>query len=845
MSRFLEKQEWTPSLNKNQLREKLRRNLIDSSMLKYGLDNFVDGAISSKKRGFDPQIRKIVQELLGTTDNDEDNSNLSNGLAGREYSSYDNRYNSYHHSYGRSDRGERNDRDHYYSSHSRRSDYDSNSQMEYDVDNTEQDMEVDDDSGSSGSSRSPQVKAENEIDSSVQARLDSFLQTFKEVSKQQQQRKQIQSRQESVTNSAESGSSSDSTDVLSKLTAGAQTSKPLSLKPTFKFNLNLVKNEPGTSSDTSNAIQPNSSNRLDGNCDESKDDFSTQDMKLEEVSPNSDLTPGDSNEETESKLTECTKGSALDANVNITHEPSSSLQGKPMPLNAPVTLPPAHLLADPQIPMEDEFDDDELSNSPKAPTPEPISPGPIDVNFEEEETSPPSSSTLASVKPGQPTLVTGENVLTENPPREMPISQVTRIEQSCSNDSQDVKEEIVTQIAKETTIPEASKGNSCSNIPQNIKDAALSTNTLGVGSSNKISPDVTKVKCESEITSPQISTNQVKKEPKNTQENQVTGKSCQSQAQLSQKVTSNTSKNRGIVVKKEPIVLTVPTVPLEDILSDVSSVHTSDLSDFDDRISISSSEEMSLYAVSGEQETLSLSVTLNSTAAPTASTSTSGRRKISLQEVKQQLRAGERVTSASSSAASSGGSTSQGVKGKGKRSNFVNAAAPAPAEVNKQQNVAAKGRRERKINPKYASDEYSSIYNRKKGSGISHGLMEEEIDSDEDFDQQSIEDNASKETVNSPSISVDTGETSGKDLEEKESEAATVAEEDEETSNSITSPIDCQSDTSTSAVAATGAIVKKMRKKVQQRQVRYEASDLYKPRPSIGSSRRRNVNNES
>ena len=81
-----------------------------------------------------------------------------------------------------------------------------------------------------------------------------------------------------------------------------------------------------------------------------------------------------------------------------------------------------------------------------------------------------------------------------------------------------------------------------------------------------------------------------------------------------------------------------------------------------------------------------------------------------------------------------------------------------------------------------------------------------------------------------------------KDLENDAESAGPPAEEDEENSSSITSPIDCPSDTSVSTASANA---RKFRKKVQQRQVRYDASDLYKPRPSIGSSRRRNVNNET
>lgn len=808
-------------------------------MLKYGLDSFVEGAISSKKRSFDPKIRQIVQAFLGTTgNNEEDNVNMSNGVSGREYSSHD-RYNSYHHSYGR-------DRDnYYYSSHSRRSDHDSNSQMEYDVDNTEQDMEVDDDSSQSSTTSSSQSEEgtteTNALDSSVQARLDSFLQTFKEVSKQQQQRKQIKSRQESAANTDDS--SSDSHDIISKLTSGAVT-RPLAAKPTFKFNLNLVKNEPGASNYNINT-QSNVQNRISP-ISEEKDDFSTQDMKLDEVSPNSDLPlvrspqQGDSNEKTESKVTNDIKEGT--SNASPPHDSSANLQEKPnLPLSAPVTLPPAHLLTDSQIGIdEDDFDDDDLSNSPKAPTPEPISPGPIDVNFEEEAPPSPAVKNESNIK--NETVSIGEKSLNQTP-----VTKVIIDSEKLTN-SEHIGENL-------TKLPSATLPQATDAIPiplQNTTDSLIPSHNTDAANSDSIKVNVSNVKVEKETNKPvqtKTKTNdETKQEPKNSQKNPVPIKNPASKAP-SQKTGGNT-KNKPLI-KKEPIVLpNIPSVSLEEILSDVSSVHTSDLSDFDDRISISSSEELSLYKASGEmQEPISLSVTLNSTAAPTAASSSSGRRKISLQEVKQQLQAGERVTSASSSIASSSGSVSQG--GKGKRSKKANVNIPCQAQGTNKQTVSGKGRRERKINPKYASDEYSSIYNRKK-SGISQSLMEEEIDSDEDFDMQSLGEVSNKETVNSPSISVENTETTAKEPENESESTATVTasattgggEEDEETSNSITSPMDCLSDTSTSTTA-TSANVRKFRKKVQQRQVRYDASDLYKPRTSLGSSRRsRNVNND-
>lgn len=611
------------------MRERLRRDLNDSAMLKYGLDSFVEGAIGAKKRSFAPQIRQIIAEYTGTTgDNDDDNNvNMSNG---RDYTSWD-RYHS--HSYGRNDRY---DRDYYSSNHSRRNDYDSNSVMEYDVDNTEQDMEVDDsNSSSSASTHSEDDKASNE-DSSVQARLNSFLQTFKEFSKKQEQHKQ--QRQESAVNSSGSASSTDSQDVISKISSGEPVAKPLT-RPLFKFNFTTIKSENGLLNpldETSQSGHQKSSIQVETHFEESKDNFSPQDMNLDDVSPTSDHpsigTPLLHSEVSEDvkpvtiKSENATNDSTVNEAISTTTTTNSTLP--PLPV---VTLPPAHLLSD-TTPIVDEdvddYDDDEISDSPKAPTPEPISPGSIDMNLDAVNSDTPGGQEDTTATTAQ----TGD-----------------------------------TRDTEKVTTPEA----------------------------------VDTTETEKRSTSAQMSETEVQR---------VTTVSAQDTVTNSKACTSNSKEK--IIMKKEPMVLNIPNVPdipLEEILSDVSSVHTSDLSDFDDCISISSCEDLSLSTATGEgQEPLSLSVTLNSTAAPTAIPC--GRRKISLQEVKQQLQAGERVTSASSSIASSSGSNSHATKGaKAKKVNstppVTSPAAQSTATAESKQNTSGKGR-QRKINPKYASDEY-------------------------------------------------------------------------------------------------------------------------------------------
>lgn len=594
-------------------------------MIKYGLDSFVESAILSKKRSFAPQIRQIIQEYTGTTgDNDDDTANVSNG---RDYPSWD-RYPS--HSYGRNDRSDRYDRDHYSTNNSRRADYDSTSVMDYDVDNTEQDMEVDDSNSSvSSSSHSEEDEKASNGDSSAQARLNSFLQTLNQISRKQEQHKQ--KRQES--DAVSSASSSDSQDVISKISSGEVT-KPLTNRPAFKFNFTTVHKENNPAPD--DTLQKRPLSQVDNNYEESKDNFSPQDMNLDEVSPSSDqrsagtpLQQSDLSEDVKPIMIKCEENSS----TNLT-DPSVVVNSSMPPLPV-VTLPPAHLLVDtiplPEEEIEGDFDDDETSDSPKAPTPEPISPGSIDMNLE--------------------------------------------------------------TINSEMTSDDATAVTTCHTVKVETKDE-----------STKLSPppvDCEPVKASS---TPPSQANQVEdKVNESLQSNKKVH--VPATASVSEKLSGGHRTKDKVTVKKEPLMINVPNVtdiPLEEILSDVSSVHTSDLSDFDDRISISSSEGLSLSTAPADgQETLSLSVTLNSTAAPTASAS--GRRKISLQEVKQQLQAGERVTSASSSITSSTGSNSQGTKGKAKKNNS-NVTFSAQT-VESKLNTSGKGR-QRKINTRYKSDEY-------------------------------------------------------------------------------------------------------------------------------------------
>jgi hypothetical protein len=64
---FLNLQKWTPNLNRNQLREKLRKNIIDASYLETGVERIVDQVVSPNVIAsvFNPQIEDLVYKYLG------------------------------------------------------------------------------------------------------------------------------------------------------------------------------------------------------------------------------------------------------------------------------------------------------------------------------------------------------------------------------------------------------------------------------------------------------------------------------------------------------------------------------------------------------------------------------------------------------------------------------------------------------------------------------------------------------------------------------------------------------------------------------------------------------------
>ncbi|CAD6993993.1 unnamed protein product [Ceratitis capitata] len=66
VKKFLSEQQWTPDMNKNQLREKLRRHITESGFLDVGVERIVDQVVNPKIGTiFQPRIEEITYKYLG------------------------------------------------------------------------------------------------------------------------------------------------------------------------------------------------------------------------------------------------------------------------------------------------------------------------------------------------------------------------------------------------------------------------------------------------------------------------------------------------------------------------------------------------------------------------------------------------------------------------------------------------------------------------------------------------------------------------------------------------------------------------------------------------------------
>ncbi|XP_011379040.1 biorientation of chromosomes in cell division protein 1 [Pteropus vampyrus] len=65
VSTHLDKQEWNPTMNKNQVRNGLRQSVVQSGMLEAGVDRIISQVVDPKLNHiFRPQIERAIHEFL-------------------------------------------------------------------------------------------------------------------------------------------------------------------------------------------------------------------------------------------------------------------------------------------------------------------------------------------------------------------------------------------------------------------------------------------------------------------------------------------------------------------------------------------------------------------------------------------------------------------------------------------------------------------------------------------------------------------------------------------------------------------------------------------------------------
>ncbi|KAJ8025420.1 Biorientation of chromosomes in cell division protein 1-like 1 [Holothuria leucospilota] len=85
VSNFLSRFTWTPEMNKNQLRDRLRRQITQSDMLASGVDRIIEQVVEPKMQHvFRPQIEKVVYQYLHSETVNGDSAPKKNGTIPHE-----------------------------------------------------------------------------------------------------------------------------------------------------------------------------------------------------------------------------------------------------------------------------------------------------------------------------------------------------------------------------------------------------------------------------------------------------------------------------------------------------------------------------------------------------------------------------------------------------------------------------------------------------------------------------------------------------------------------------------------------------------------------------------------
>ncbi|KAI4889635.1 hypothetical protein NFI96_021541 [Prochilodus magdalenae] len=78
VANHLSSQDWSPSINKNQVRNGLRQSVVQSGMLESGVDRIITQVVDPKLNHiFRPHIEKAIHDFLASDKGEEGASNLT------------------------------------------------------------------------------------------------------------------------------------------------------------------------------------------------------------------------------------------------------------------------------------------------------------------------------------------------------------------------------------------------------------------------------------------------------------------------------------------------------------------------------------------------------------------------------------------------------------------------------------------------------------------------------------------------------------------------------------------------------------------------------------------------
>ena len=689
VSRFLDRQAWSQSLNKNQLRERLRKNLTDSGMIKYGVDHLVDTSINSKsKSSFYPQIDELVTETLGLNEPEEEEEvEAENGD-------------------------------------------DSKMNVDDDVDNSQL-------SSSNQVGNDDRQSVDMDVDDSNEStkKVGGFIQTFKEIEAPQMSpgytlpvasdaiAEEHNSTDANLPPSdsnyqPEVGTSTEPPVTPCFSTCSSSGSKDTPKKFTMQLNLSDTKLTTVTQIEQLKFEQPVV--RLD--------ESSIPENMMSEL----EKQKTDSTKATDSikKVTDVDKQDSLD-NKSVQHQ--AVVKIKTEKVKSRSQSPSEQLVASKTSDTQDQPKEKERKTSKEIER----------IRSREKSQSPNEMTSKHKTSNKKSAIGAKQEQLKALEKRSASTEKEQKKDLSLKESDVSIKQELIASVESKATKKQEPLKKDHRQQQQNEKSKHASSSSepdkKNIDKSRNKSSDATR-KSKS-TTSSALPTNQTKK-------------SIPPPPPLSRKPGTMDQPKSSIPIEKPPLKPSKVS-KTEDELSDVSSVHTSDLSDFDGNISVSS----------GDDEK---------------------RKKLTVQEVKKL----------------------------------------AEEKKNKAKKMTSRGGRQRKANTRYTGGDYAAG---DSSSDSDRPYIHEAVEEDEvqrspfqDPTDMDIESPVQEEEQPPPPPPPPPLISSGRrNRDKKETQPPPLAA----APSPAPPPVD-------------KAATKKQARRAQQQQQRYDASDLYKPRPSVGSSRR-------